>query len=207
MKPERSTQEAPEPPVSPVLPLSRAPAPSEPQTTSEVYRRYGRDVARWAARLGALRVDVEDVVQDVFSVVDRKLGSFRGDAKLTTWLFRITDKMIRNHRRRALTRRFLLPWSEPAVRRTPSRAAGPFEVLVAREEAHLAFEILNRLSEKERKVLVLFEMEEFSAAEIAELLDAKVSTVRVWLFRARARFLAEQRLVEQRHIDEQENEP
>jgi RNA polymerase sigma-70 factor (ECF subfamily) len=189
------------------LPLSRAPAPSEPQTTGEVYRRYAGDVARWAARLGALRVDVKDVVQDVFAVVDRKLGSFRGDAKLTTWLFRITDKTVRNHRRRALTRRFLLPWSEPAVRRTPSIAAGPFEVLAAREEAHLAFEILNRLSEKERKVLVLFEMEELSAAEIAELLDAKVSTVRVWLFRARARFLAEQHLVEQRHNDEQENEP
>jgi RNA polymerase sigma-70 factor (ECF subfamily) len=157
--------------------------------------------------LGALHVDVEDVVQDVFAVVDRKLGSFRGDAKVTTWLFRITEKMVRNHRRRALTRRFLLPWSEPVARRATSHSPGPFEVVAARQQAHLAFEILNRLTERERKILVLFEMEELSADEIAELLDAKVSTVRVWLFRARARFLAEQRLTERRLNDEQENEP
>lgn len=207
MKPERSTQEAPEPPVSPVLPLLRPPGSHEPQTAAEIYRRHVGDVARWAARLGALRVDVEDVVQDVFAVVDRKIGGFRRDAKLTTWLFRITDKTVRNHRRRALTRRFVLPWSEPAARRAPSHSPGPFEMLAAREQAHLAFEILNRLSEKERKVMVLFEMEELSATEIAELLDTKVSTVRVWLFRARARFLAEQRLAEQRLNDETENQP
>jgi RNA polymerase sigma factor (sigma-70 family) len=207
MKPGLSTQVAREPPVSPILPLPRPPGSQEPQTAGDIYRRHADDVARWAARLGALRVDVEDVVQDVFSVVDRKIGSFRGDAKLTTWLFRITDKTVRNHRRRALTRRFLLPWSEPAARRAPSHSPGPFELLAARQEAQLAFEILNRLSERERKVMVLFEMEELSAAEIAELLDTKVSTVRVWLFRARARFLVEQRLAEQRRNHEQENEP
>jgi RNA polymerase sigma factor (sigma-70 family) len=207
MKPGLSTQVAREPPVSPILPLPRPPGSQEPQTAGDIYRRHADDVARWAARLGALRVDVEVVVQDVFSVVDRKIGSFRGDAKLTTWLFRITDKTVRNHRRRALTRRFLLPWSEPAARRAPSHSPGPFELLAARQEAQLAFEILNRLSERERKVMVLFEMEELSAAEIAELLDTKVSTVRVWLFRARARFLVEQRLAEQRRNHEQENEP
>ena len=150
---------------------------------------------------------MEDVVQDVFAVVDRKLGSFRGDAKLTTWLFRITDKLVRNHRRRTRTRRFLLPWSAPAARKAPSHAPGPFDVLVAREDAHLAFEILNRLPEKQRKVLVLYEMEELSVIEIAELLDIKVSTIRVLLFRARARFLTELRLAERRSDDEKENEP
>src|SRR4030095_12722362 len=115
------------------------------ETASEIYRGYAGDVARWAARLGALRVDVEDVVQDVFCVVERKLGSFRGDAKLTTWLFRITDKTVRHHRRRALTRRFLLPWSDSAARRAPSHLPGPFDVLAGREQAYLAFEILNRL--------------------------------------------------------------
>ena len=66
---------------------------------------------------------------------------------------------------------------------------------------------LNRLPEKQRKVLVLYEMEELSAIEIAELLDTKVSTIRVVLFRARARFLAELRLAERHTNDEKENEP
>src|SRR2546423_1814126 len=66
---------------------------------AEVYRRHAADVARWAARLGGPLIDVDDVVQEVFVVVNRKLPHFRGDAKVTTWLFRITDHVVRNHRR------------------------------------------------------------------------------------------------------------
>jgi RNA polymerase sigma-70 factor (ECF subfamily) len=198
MKRSASTQEPSEPVVTPALPLSSLPSIDQPLTVGEIYRRHAGDVARWALRLGCLRVDVEDVVQDVFTVVERKLRDFRGDAKVTTWLFRITDKLIRNRNRRARVRRFLLPWSESAARSASSPATGPLETLEVRERAHQALEILDRLSEKERKVLVLFELEEFSSTEIAEMLDAKISTVRVWLFRARAHFLAEQRTIDDR---------
>jgi len=51
--------------------------------------------------------------------------------------------------------------------------------------------VLDRLSETQRRVLVLFEIEGLSTEEIAALVGAKVGTVRVWLFRARERFLEE----------------
>ena len=70
-----------------------------PRDFDAIYRGYARLVARWAARLGGPEVSVDDVVQDVFLVVSRRLADFRGDAKLTTWLFRITEKTVRNVRR------------------------------------------------------------------------------------------------------------
>ena len=49
--------------------------------------------------------------------------------------------------------------------------------------------MLDRLPERQRKVLILFELEGLSTQEIATLIGARVGTVRVWLFRARAAFL------------------
>src|SRR5262245_62237789 len=72
-----------------------------------VYREHGRTVARWAARLGGPGITVEDVVQDVFLVVSRRLHEFRGEAKLATWLFGITDRTVRNWRRRQRWRRLM----------------------------------------------------------------------------------------------------
>ena len=58
----------------------------------DIYRRHARTVARWADRLGGARVDADEVVQEVFLTVNRRGGEFRGDAKRTTWLFRITRR-------------------------------------------------------------------------------------------------------------------
>ena len=56
-----------------------------------VYRRHAKDVMRWATRLTGRPEDAGDVTQEVFCVVQRKLKSFTpGQARLTTWLFRIT---------------------------------------------------------------------------------------------------------------------
>src|SRR5213075_3193808 len=52
-----------------------------------IYRLHGRAIARWIVRLGGPAVVVEDLLQEVFLAVSRQLPGFRGDAKLTTWLF------------------------------------------------------------------------------------------------------------------------
>jgi len=71
----------------------------------ELYRRYGGLIASWSTKLGGPRVDTEDLVQEVFLVIAEKLRDFRGDAKLTTWLFRITENAVRNRRRQERHRR------------------------------------------------------------------------------------------------------
>jgi RNA polymerase sigma-70 factor (ECF subfamily) len=155
----------------------------------ELYRAHARTVARWAARLGGPGTDVEDVVQEVFLVAKRRLRTFTGDGRVTTWLFRTTANVVAAARRRRRVRRWLgsAPDDEQPV---GMGAAGPApaEALERREEAARVYRALDGLPERLRRVLILFEIEGLSTPEIAELMSARAATVRVWLFRARAKF-------------------
>jgi len=157
---------------------------------AEIYRRHAADVGRWAARLGGPSLDVDDVVQEVFVVVNRQLPRFRGDAKLTTWLFRITDRVVRNHRRWRAVRRVMTHLTPRHGERVASRDATPLEALERHAAARMAYEVLDQVPDKYRRVLILAELEELPGEEIAQLLDVPIATVRVWLHRARRLFLA-----------------
>jgi len=165
-------------------------------TLAELYRRHAGDVARWAGRLGGPRVDVDDIVQEVFIIVARKLNLFRGEAKPSTWIFRITDHVVRNHRRRLRVRRIVTSLNPWHVNRMEDPIDGPLATLERRAEAERAFRLLDDLPEKYRRVLVLCELEEMPPAQIAELLEARIETVRVWLHRARRMFIERQRQLE-----------
>jgi RNA polymerase sigma-70 factor (ECF subfamily) len=176
--------------------IEAPPPANDGATVAAVFRAHAAQVARWAARLGGPGVDVEDVVQEVFATVSRKLRGFRGDAKLETWLFGITDNVVRNLRRRAAVRRVLVGWSDDLAERA-SDAPSPFEDLEAKRRVARAYAVLDRLPGRDRRVMILFELEQLSSDEIAVLLGTKPGTVRVWLHRARERFLACQRDVEE----------
>src|SRR5215470_9220019 len=69
-----------------------------------IYERHFHLVASWIHALGGPDADVEDVAQEVFLVVRRKLGRFDG-RNLRSWLYTITARMVRDHRQRAWFRR------------------------------------------------------------------------------------------------------
>ena len=77
------------------------------RSVEEVYRAHRGAVMGFARRLGGRHLDVDDVVQDVFLRVQKDLAHFRGDAQLTTWLFRITRNVVGLHQRRAKVRQWL----------------------------------------------------------------------------------------------------
>jgi RNA polymerase sigma-70 factor (ECF subfamily) len=177
--------------------------PDIPLETEALYRAYGRTVERWASRLGGPSSDLEDVVQEVFLKVDRLLPSFRGEAKVTTWLYRITENVAGHARRKQRWRRWLWGGGDDAAGAPANLAAldraraarGPAEALEARETARLVYRILDDLPEKYRVVLILFEIDGMSGEEIAERTGHKLATVWVHLHRARERFLARMRAV------------
>lgn len=155
----------------------------------DLYRVHARTVARWAARLGGPGVDVDDVVQEVFLVAKRRLRTFEGDGRVTTWLFRTTANIVAAVRRKQRLARWLGRGTGEAE--SPGMgAAGPTpgEALEQRQEAERVYRVLDALPDRLRRVLILFEMEGLSTQEIAELTEARAATVRVWLFRARAKF-------------------
>ena len=161
-----------------------------------IYRQYGRTVARWAARLGGPHISVEDIVQEIFLVVSRRLPGFRGEAKLSTWLFTITDQTIRNRRRRERWRRFVSRLTRHIEDTTDAMQPTPLEEIERHQAVDRFYRILDEMPHRHRSLLVLFEIEAQSAAEIGQLMDLKPATVRVRLHRARADFLKRLRALE-----------
>jgi RNA polymerase sigma-70 factor (ECF subfamily) len=151
----------------------------------EIYRAHAAAVSRWAARLGGPGFDVEDVVHEVFLVAHRRLGTFRGDAKLSTWLYGITVRVVQDRRRKDKWLRWLR-----LGRLTVSTASPrtPLQALEARRAGELTYALLDRLPEAERSALILFELEDKSGEEIAAITGEAVGTIWVRLHRARARF-------------------
>ena len=153
-----------------------------------VYRQHAHDVMRWATRLTGRPEDAGDITQEVFCVVQRKLkGWRRGQARLSTWLFRITEHVTRARRRKERVYQFFF-----GEREVPDDAASlersPDEQLGAKRDSAAVYRALDQLSADDRTVLVLFELEGMSGEEVAELTGAKLSNVWVRLHRARKRF-------------------
>jgi RNA polymerase sigma-70 factor (ECF subfamily) len=178
-------------PVREIRPAGEASADEAP-TLDGLYRAYAAQVARWAAHLGGPRLEVGDLVHEIFLVAGRRLADFRGDSKPSTWLYGITERVVRAARRKERVRRALDRLRRVDVERAllPTQPT-PVEELERRRAQETVYRILDRLPEKYRRVMVLFALEELSGEEIAELTGVKLATVWVHLHRARRLFLDE----------------
>jgi RNA polymerase sigma-70 factor, ECF subfamily len=159
-----------------------------------IYREHSAAVSKWVRRLwgpGSTSgvVDAEDLLHEVFLVVQRRLSSFRGDAALTTWLYAITVLVVNGRRRKESWRRLLWRRAEPELQLDHDADAPALQADFERAEAsRLVYAVLNDLSERDRTLLILFELERLPGAEIAAILNLSEPNVWVALTRARARF-------------------
>ena len=165
-----------------------------PLSLDALYRAHATIVARWAAHLGGPTLDVEDVVHEVFLIVRRRLPEFRGEAKPTTWLYRITERVVRGYRSKERLHRWIHRTKRDQLEDalTATRAT-PAEELERRQASVQLYAVLDRMPDKYRQMLILFELEELSGEEIAALTGIKLATVWVRLHRARDRFRAAMR--------------
>ena len=148
--------------------------PSLP-TFEEAYEAHFDFVWRSLRRLGVREADTSDAAQDVFLVVHRRLDSFEGRAKLTTWLFRISLHVASEYRRRAHVRREVLDESALELFEDPGLDA---EATHARNQHLRVLErALDSMSLPQRTVFVLFELEGLLCPEIAEILEIPLGTV------------------------------
>jgi len=149
----------------------------------ELYEAHSRDVYRLGRRFVHSDAEAEEVVQEVFVSAFRYIGRFRGQARLRTWLYRITVNRALK-RRRWWTRRREVP--EDPLQRQAVRAVAP-DVLAADREALAMVEgLLQRIEVRKRTVLMLHELEGLDTKQIAEIVGCPRSTVLTRLSRARA---------------------
>jgi RNA polymerase sigma-70 factor (ECF subfamily) len=112
-------------------------------------------VERWVRRLAGPSADVEDLIHDVFMVALRRRGEFRGDAKVSTWLFRIAQLVVRKFRFRHKLRQCLdiLHRSHELAVVPPSPT--PLEVVEQRQQNARLYAALDRLPDKYRTAVIL----------------------------------------------------
>jgi RNA polymerase sigma-70 factor (ECF subfamily) len=162
-------------------------APDHALDPEQLYETYEPLVERWVRRLAGPEADVEDLVHDVFLVALRRHHEFRGEAEISTWLFRIAQLTVRKRRFRRRLHGFLnLMFRGHSTALTP-RSPTPLEELERRQQCALLYQALDRLPEKYRTPVIMFDIDGRSAAEVATLLGIKVNAVWVRIHRARAR--------------------
>ena len=151
--------------------------------------RYKDRVFRLLGRYCRDQVECEDLAQEVFLKVFRKLHTFQQESAFFTWLYRITVNAANDHVSRSSYRRLRLVDDEhvldPGSRDDSASPAAP---LMANELAAVTRKIVEALPEKFRTILVLREFEDLSYNEIAAVLQIQLGTVESRLFRARQRF-------------------
>ncbi|MGD0674936.1 MAG: sigma-70 family RNA polymerase sigma factor [Polyangiaceae bacterium] len=169
-------------------PLVRpTPPPASTVSFDEIYRTFFDDVCRWVRALGGPDADREDLVQDVFVIVHRRLGDFDGQ-NLAGWIYRITRHRVRDFRRLRWFRLFLsAPQADDSI---PGPASSPEQELGTKESEQLLTQLLSRLSESQRAAFVLFEIEGYSGEEIARLQHVPINTVWARIYKARAKLAA-----------------
>jgi RNA polymerase sigma-70 factor (ECF subfamily) len=154
--------------------------------------RFRGQVTVWAERVVKDPDDAEDVAQGVLSSLVRRLRTFRGESRFTTWLFRVTRNAALD-RRRTQERRADLRLAEVE----PPSVGG--EEVAEGELAALVRSYDTELTPREREVFRSVDLEGIEPGKVAQRLGIAPSTVRVLLARARARIRG--RMLE-RHRDE-----
>jgi RNA polymerase sigma-70 factor (ECF subfamily) len=146
-------------------------------------RTFQHRVFGVAVRMLGNRTDAEDVAQEVFLRVYRAIGSFRGEAKLSTWLYGIASNLCLNRLVSADRRR--VRHDDDAIMRAPSEAADAATTIERNEVDTALRQAIAELPDERRIVVVLRDLEGLSYDEIAQALDLEPGTVRSRLHRAR----------------------
>lgn len=155
----------------------------EPPVFADVYRDHARFVFRVLRRLGVAAKDVEDVCQDVFVVVHRKLPEFAHRSSVRTWLYGIALRCASDYRRRAHVVREA-PNAIETVELTID--ADQPDAIAQRQARAVLDRIIDGLDDDKRAVFVLYELEELTMAEVAEVVGCPLQTAYSRLSAARA---------------------
>lgn len=155
--------------------------------------RFGNQVYNVAVSFLSNREDAEDICQEVFTTIFHSIGQFRGDAALSTWIYRMAVSKTLEHIRAAQRKKrsgimVRLFGSEKSV---DVEEENPFYHpgirLENRERSAILFQAIKKLPENQKTAFVLHKVEGLSQAEIAGIMEITVSAVESLMVRARQR--------------------
>ncbi len=155
----------------------------------ELFDWYHARVQRYLLYVLGPVEDVEDLVQAVFVETAKSLKRFRGESSFSAWVFgivrKVAEKYVRDRTRAARGRRAASEW----LRLFPPTCGEPLVGAEGREAARVALGVLEKMSEDQREVWMLSEVEGMDSHEIGRMLRIPMGTVRSRLYHARARII------------------
>ncbi len=154
-----------------------------------LYDVWCESVMRWIRALGGPDADRDDIAQEVFLVASRRLHAFDG-SNPAAWLYRITQRQVRDFRRRTWIRRIFNREHTDAVDALPDESTSPARALERKQNQRILNALLSKMNGDRRVAFVLFEIDGVSGEEIAKIQGVPVNTVWKRLHVARKEFLA-----------------
>ena len=163
--------------------LTQAAAGGNMMAFEEIYQRHHRRVYSICLRMLQNATEAEDLTQDVFIQLYRKIGSFRGDSAFTTWLHRLTVNQVLMHFRKRNVK----------FEKTTEEGETPVQIVGGTENPRkmpvvdkIAIEnAISQLPDGYRNVFVLHDVEGYEHEEVAKILGCSVGTSKSQLHKAR----------------------
>ena len=168
------------------LALARRAAGGDARAFEEIYRLYHRLVYGLCLRMTQNVAEAEDITQDVFILLHRKAGSFRGESQFTTWLHRLTVNQVLMRFRRSKARREEA-LEDSAAQEVLSAGVAPGGAQRISLIDRVALGALEQLPPGYRAAFILHDVEGYEHEEVAQILGCAVGTSKSQLHKARAK--------------------
>ena len=164
-------------------------------------RKYKNMVFSLALRFLGNYAEAEDITQEIFITVFKRIDTFRGEASISTWLYRMAVNHCKNRVKYLSRRKTCQQGDNIEIRQSKAegymaaRPDKPDEILEAKETEKMISQALMGLDEDHRTILLLRELESLSYQQIAEILELEEGTVKSKLHRARQAFFVRYRKI------------
>lgn len=163
--------------------LTQAASKGDMAAFEEIYQRHHRRVYSICLRMLQNAFEAEDLTQDVFIQLYRKIGSFRGDSAFTTWLHRLTVNQVLMHFRKRTVKFEKTTEEGETPEQIVTGTANPFKMQIVDK---LSLEnAIEQLPPGYKNVFVLHDVEGFEHEEVARILGCSVGTSKSQLHKAR----------------------
>lgn len=156
-------------------------ASGEAQAFESLYRRHAGQVHRVALRIVGSRADADDITQRVFEKAWLALPRFRAEARVSTWLYRVTVNACLDHLRAARRR----PITEPPATHIADPRRGPEALVASAQTIAVVEQAILRLPDKYRIVIVLRDIEGHDYKSMRAILRLPVTTLKMRVVRGR----------------------
>jgi len=195
LAPQTETAATPVPPLPLEADLIAQAKAGDQLAFAQLYSLHKKRIYSLCMRMTGSKAEAEDLTQESFLQLHRKISTFRGDSAFSTWLHRLAINVVLMHlRKKGLSLISMDETGEPAPEGNPGRSIGALDLALSGSVDRLALErAIGELPAGYRLAFVLHDIEGYGHHEIASMLDCSIGNIKSQLHMARLKLRDELR--------------